>query len=518
VVDTILRVFRHNNYPFGGVQMLLIGDTFQLPPVVKEERDVLYKFYDSEFFFSANVMKRISPLYIELKKIYRQSDKQFIDLLNKVRENKMQGTDYQFLNSKLNQEFRPDPKDNYIILATTNAKVNDINDEKLAALNTEPKTYMAMIEGDFPEKARPTATELILKVGAQIMFVKNDYNKRYYNGKIGIITKLKDDMISVELEKDGGKSSIDVTREEWQNIEYQWNEEEQKVDEKILGTFRQFPVRLAWSITVHKSQGLTFEKVYADLGNSFAPGQVYVALSRCTSMDGLVLASKIGPSAIRTDSRVMRYAQTETPRLELLQQLDSSKADFCYEQAREALHNKNASACISALYEAIGYRNDVQKDEFRRYVSVWFEKLLRDANASAKSSKETKEESDKHAKALKEKDDKINEVTDELNALKAKMLEDNSTIQKSIKLMMEETESKSKEINDLKSKIKTLKKEKSAVEKQLEASQKDIKTLEETAQEAENKVQAQMNENKELKAELERIRNLSWLDKLFGKK
>jgi len=311
VIDTLLRVFRKKSYlPFGGVQVILIGDMFQLPPVVKKDIwTILSQFYKTPFFFSSKALEDYKFIYIELKKIYRQNEQSFIDLLNKVRKNKLTDNDFTKLNSRLNQSSNND--EGYIVLATHRAIVERTNSAKLNSLETEQYTFMAHTTGEFPENKMPTNEELCLKVGAQVMFVKNGVidNKKYYNGKIGKIKELEEDKIIVEL--DYG-SDISLERTTWDNVEYTYNKEEKKIEERIIGTFTQFPVRLAWAITVHKSQGLTFEKVIADLGNAFAHGQVYVALSRCTSFEGLILKTRLNRRAIITDTRIADFAQNET--------------------------------------------------------------------------------------------------------------------------------------------------------------------------------------------------------------
>ncbi len=311
VIDRILRVYRDCPLPFGGVQVLLIGDVFQLPPVVtSNEQKILYRFYDSEFFFSARVMGEIPLRYIELKKIYRQSDNTFIDLLNRVRENKMLSSDFQYFRSIYKPCLSPVNNRNYITLATTNAIVDSINREHLYAIQREEQHYQARITGEFSEKDYPTEENLTLKVGAQVMLLKNDNERRYFNGKIGTITRLEEDEIYVSIEYDDDlPEDVMIKRGDWNNVRYKYNEEKRCIEEEIIGTFSQFPVRLAWAITVHKSQGLTFEKVIADIGDSFSAGQVYVALSRCTSLDGLILTSMITPASIKTDPRVMRFTE-----------------------------------------------------------------------------------------------------------------------------------------------------------------------------------------------------------------
>ncbi len=310
LVDRILRVFRDRlSEPFGGVQVLLIGDVFQLPPIAGNDQwSILRNFYETPFFFSSKVIQESKPVYIELKKIYRQSDSEFISLLNNIRVNKVTEQDMELLNSRFIPSEVKNENHSYITLATHNQMAEDTNSIKLNNLESELKSFEAKISGTFPDMMMPTDKKLNLKVGAQIMFIKNDTEKKYYNGKIGKIKKLRRSKITVEFPD---KSEIDVSKFTWENIVYAWNESEKKVEQEVIGTFRQFPVRLAWAITVHKSQGLTLENVIADIKNSFSPGQVYVALSRCTSIEGLVLKSKINRNVIKTDPDVIKFAESE---------------------------------------------------------------------------------------------------------------------------------------------------------------------------------------------------------------
>lgn len=378
-IDTLLRIFRRNDKPFGGVQTLLIGDTFQLPPIANnDERTILSRFYDSVFFFDSLVIKQSAPIYIELKKIYRQKDPSFIDLLNKVRVNQLTEGDIRTLNAKVNRS--ASPKDNSIILATRNAEVDSYNEAHLEALNTDLKTFYAEITGSFPAGNYPTDEVLRLKVGAQVMMRRNHFPD-YYNGTIGTIRSINENIIIVET----NNGEIAVQKETWNNIRYEWDEETESVYEMVVGQFTQWPLKLAWAITVHKSQGLTFENVVADLGSSFSAGQVYVALSRCTSFEGLVLKSPIERYSIKTDPNALAFARTETPDTIVNETITEGKADFFYKKAREAFRNNNLEAAIEYFQEAVKYRCDIATPTFKRYCLALASRLFSKLRDSAES-------------------------------------------------------------------------------------------------------------------------------------
>lgn len=329
-IDTILRHFRKNLlHPFGGVQVLYIGDLYQLPPVIPQDHwEILKQHYKSPFFFDAKVIEHAPPLYIELKKIYRQSDEYFIDILNRVRNNEVLPEDISLLNERYLNESSTYSDEQYITLTTHNNKADAINSGELNKLPGELFQFEGKIDGEFSDKAFPTEKILALKTGAQVMFIKNDTGelKRYYNGKIGVITFIAKEKICVKFPDHNDE--IEIEKETWKNIRYHYNQLENRIDEEELGTFKQYPIRLAWAITIHKSQGLTFEKAIIDAAGSFAPGQVYVALSRCTKLEGIFLRSPIYPSAIRTEAQIVAYAKQEISESVLEQSLRQEKIPF----------------------------------------------------------------------------------------------------------------------------------------------------------------------------------------------
>ncbi|MBI5858318.1 MAG: helix-turn-helix domain-containing protein [Sphingobacteriales bacterium] len=330
-VDTVLRHFRRRPYEkFGGVQVLFIGDMFQLPPVVKDAEWQLFgEYYDSPYFFSSQVIKEEPPLYIEFDKIYRQSEEKFIRVLNQVRNNELDEEGMSILESRFQPSFRRSKEDGYIVLTTHNEQARNINLSALQNLEGKAQQYEAEIKNDFPENAYPAEVMLYLKVGAQVMFIKNDTadrGKRYFNGKIGTVTKLEEDNIYVRSNDDG--QEIAVEREEWENIRYTVDKTTQQMKEDKLGSFTQFPLRLAWAITIHKSQGLTFDKAIIDAGEAFAPGQVYVALSRCTSLNGLVLKSRIQANRLFTDQRIVQFSQNISSSKRIQNELEQSRKHY----------------------------------------------------------------------------------------------------------------------------------------------------------------------------------------------
>ncbi|SUX48006.1 helix-turn-helix domain-containing protein [Chryseobacterium indoltheticum] len=308
MMDFSLRFIRRNNQRFGGVQMLFIGDLYQLPPVVRDEH-VLKMFYNSPFFFDSLAIKHIPLLTIELTKVYRQTDQEFLEILNAIRDGDVANIDFNHLNERYDPGFEAG-EEPYVYLCSHNKMADDINQEKLKDIKVSPKSYEAKLFGEFKENQYPNEQFLELKVGAQVMFIRNDISgeKKYFNGKLGEISSLDENEIKVIL--DGSEREITVKREVWEQKKYSLDTDK-NIKEEVLGSFEQFPIKLAWAVTIHKSQGLTFDKVIIDAGKSFTAGQVYVALSRCRTLEGIVLKSKITPEVIFKDNRILKF-QGET--------------------------------------------------------------------------------------------------------------------------------------------------------------------------------------------------------------
>lgn len=309
-IDITLRQTRKKwHLPFGGVQVLLIGDMYQLPPVVQQEEwKLLEEVYPSVYFFDSVVMRKHPPVYIELEKIYRQSEQTFIELLNKVRNNQLDMSSLDLLNAHYKPEITAADYRENITLTTHNRKADEINTRNLDELPGKSARFRARVEGTFSEKNYPADEALVLKKGTRVMFLKNNTEKNYYNGKIGMVTDIAEDRIMVRCDED--RHEIEVPRETWTNVTYKVDKATRHIDEEIIGTFNQYPLRLAWAITIHKSQGLTFDRLIIDAADSFSAGQVYVALSRCRSLKGLILSSRIGRHSLLSDGNIQNFAST----------------------------------------------------------------------------------------------------------------------------------------------------------------------------------------------------------------
>ncbi len=329
-IDIVLRHVRNrHSQSFGGVQVLLIGDMYQLPPVVKDEEwQLLSPYYKSQYFFDSQVMESHPPVYVALDKIYRQNDPSFVTVLNKIRNNEMDQEAFELLERRYMPNFKPSKQEKYIILTTHNNKADSINFSALNEIKLKQENFEAAIEGEFNEKSYPADLDLKIKVGAQVMFIKNDTEKhrRYFNGKIGFVQTIENDKIFISC--DGEDFPIEVKKEKWKNIKYSVDKTTNNIEENEIGSFTQFPLRLAWAITIHKSQGLTFEKAIIDAGGAFAPGQVYVALSRCTNLEGMVLHSRILNQSLKSDIRIKKFSSNQKTSVEQMQLLTIAKQQF----------------------------------------------------------------------------------------------------------------------------------------------------------------------------------------------
>lgn len=369
-IDRLLRVYcRNMREPFGGKQMLFIGDVYQLEPVVKgDERDILSRFYPNPYFFSARVFREMSLVSIELKKVYRQKDAGFIAALDHIRCNEITDLELKLLNTRYQAESSPADGSLNIVLATRRDNVGFINQNELEKLPGEVITMTGRIQGDFPETSLPTLLQLEVKKGAQVIFVKNDADKRWVNGTLGTISDIdiEDEELRVITEEG---NEVMVQPERWSNVRYTYNEKEKKIEEEELGTFTQFPIRLAWAITIHKSQGLTFNHVTIDFtGGTFAGGQAYVALSRCTSLDGLILKKPIARSDVFVNPEVVKFAGQFNNDTDLQRALLIAKADREYSECARAFDRGDMEACLNHFFVAIHARYDIEKPNVRRLI------------------------------------------------------------------------------------------------------------------------------------------------------
>lgn len=376
-IDKVLRIYSGNmREPFGGKQLLMVGDVYQLEPVVTSDaRQILEPFYPSAFFFYAHVFRQMPLVSIELRKVYRQSDPTFISILDHIRVSQVSDTDLALLNKRVEQngaqtEQAPQNQDSplSITLSARRDVVDYINRQELDALEGGSEIFQGIIEGDFPQSSLPTPQELEMKLGAQILFVKNDIDHRWVNGTLGTVIGFDDDthdVIYIRTEK--GKEYA-VERAKWANVRYRYNDKEKKIEEEI-GTYEQFPIRLAWAITVHKSQGLTFSRVRIDFsGGVFAGGQTYVALSRCTSLEGIQLKAPIQRSDIFVRNEVAQFATRYNDNHAIAVALKQSKADKEYYDAVQAFDRGNMQEALDSFFLAIHSRYDIEKPVARRYI------------------------------------------------------------------------------------------------------------------------------------------------------
>lgn len=381
-IDKVLRIYSRNmSQPFGGKQLLMVGDIYQLEPVVKDEdRQLLQPFYRSNYFFDAHVFRQKKVVSVELQKVYRQSDARFISILDNIRTSNVSEQELQLINSRVGGSIGEEDGKLSITLSTTRDVVDNINEEHLAQLPGDTNTYVGNIVGDFPDSMLPTSMELELKVGAQVIFVKNDIDHRWVNGTLGIITELDDDGTYITVRTEDGRD-LDVERDRWTNVRYTFNEEEKKIEEEELGAFVQFPVRLAWAITIHKSQGLTFNNVKIDFGHGvFAGGQAYVALSRCTSLEGISLQQPVRRSDVFIRDDVKNFAAGFNNQQLINAALKETEADKQYHDAAKAFDELDIQGALDNFFLAIHSRYDIEKAAPRRLLRRKLNRLVEQQN------------------------------------------------------------------------------------------------------------------------------------------
>ena len=373
-IDRVLRVYCQNmREPFGGKQMLFVGDVFQLEPVVKaDERDILARYYPNPYFFSARVFGQMNLVSIELRKVYRQRELAFINALDHIRENQVTDAELQLLNTRYSPNVREDAgedvSDYNIVLATRRDNVDYINQHELSKLTTPSVFFDGSIKGEFPETSLPTLLHLELKEGAQVIFVKNDMEKRWGNGTLGCIVDIDEEHNILEVVTEDGVP-VKVEPETWSNTRYTLNEKEHKIEEEEIGTFTQFPLRLAWAITIHKSQGLTFRNVTVDFsGGTFAGGQAYVALSRCTSLDGLTLRKQLSRSDVFVRPEIVQFARQFNNQEAIQHALRLAKADAEYSACSQAFDQGDMQKCLDHFFVAIHTRYDIEQPRIKRFI------------------------------------------------------------------------------------------------------------------------------------------------------
>ncbi len=512
-IDTILRTYRKNQDPFGGVKVLLIGDLFQLPPIAQSsDWTILGQYYNSPYFFDSFVYKRASTTYIELEKPYRQTEQEFIDILNKVRVNQLSDSDLRRLNAKCSKSF---PKGS-IFLTPRNFEVENYNSKEYNELQGQEYTFNAQTVGTFSDSMKPVKDQISLKVGTQVMIMKNKYNKQldefeYYNGSIGTVTQIGNDCRWVSITLDDGP--VTVYPATWENIEFTWNPKTKESETRILGTYTQIPLKLAWAITIHKSQGLTFDKVTADLNGCFDTGQVYVALSRCKKLGGLFLKSPLLKNVIKVDQNVVNFSQQKTPDTMIIEQIEAGKADKIYKECRKAFDDNDAEKMIADYKEAVKIRDDFDTPKFNKYIKVKLD-LFHHYKAKCKAFIDILVANDK---SIQEKNKELSEAKETICSVKDQL----TVANKKCDEVQQENNAKAATIQSMQSTYNNLKLELEYSKKETDMQKERLSLIESMLKEQINSLNKELNTTKDkldtANNEIMRLRNIKWYQKLFGK-
>lgn len=512
-IDTILRIYRKKQEPFGGIKVLLIGDLFQLPPIVQSsDWTILGQYYKSPYFFDSNVYQKASSTYIELEKPYRQTEEEFINILNKVRINQLSDYDLKLLNARYSNS----SPEGSIFLTALNNEVESHNIRKYNELQGQEYIFNSQTVGTFYESMKLVKDQIALKIGTQVMIMKNKYNRQleefeYYNGSIGTIAEIDSECrwVSVSL----SDRQVIIYPATWENIEFIWNPKTKESVTNVLGTYTQIPLKLAWAITIHKSQGLTFDKVTADLNSCFDTGQVYVALSRCKKLGGLYLKSPLRRNVIKVDQNIVNFSQQRTPDTMIVEQIEAGKADKIYRECRKSFDDNDAEKMIADYKEAVKIRDEFDTPKFNKYIKVKLD-LFYHYKAKCKAFLDSLAEKDT---SIQDKDKELSKARETICCFKDQL----AMADKICGKVQQESKAKDIAIQSMQSAYDNLKLELEYSKKEAAMQKERLSLIESFLKEQINSLNKELNTTKDklntANNEITRLRNLKWYQKLFGK-